>query len=110
MSKIEQKVMASVVVIYAVRRATSPFMLKMYTLVLSVVGIAAFVSLSHVTSNFMSAMQGGLPSIATFTATALLQTKFVVQLALVVGAAAVASLSIDVLRMQNRQPMPFVVG
>jgi len=109
-SKIEQQVMASVAVIYSVRHATSPFMLKLYAVVLSAAGIVAFVSISHVASNFVAVMQGGLPSIANYTTTAVLHTTLIVQLALVVGIAALISMMLDIARQPSRQFSPFVVG
>ena len=85
MSKIQQKVMAGVAIIYTARLLTSAVAFKVYGLMLSFVGIVAFVSLSNVVSNFASVAQGGVFNIGTFVLSAVLGTTLVVQLALVVG-------------------------
>ena len=90
--------MASVGVIYAVRRLTSATALKVYALSLSLVGIVMFVSLSHVFQNFAAVGHGGLPSVTAFALAAVLQTKLIVQLALVVGGCVFISLIVDTVR------------
>lgn len=99
MTKIEQQVMAGVMLVYTIRRLTSAFALKMYALVLSVFGVALFVSLSNVAENFTTVAEGGVASIAVFLFSAIVGTTAVVQLALAVGAFAAASLAVDAVRL-----------
>lgn len=99
MTKIEQQVMAGVMIVYAARRLTSAFALKMYALVASALGIMLLVSLSNVAENFTTVAQGGAASVAVFLFSAIVGTTAVVQLALAVGAFAVASLAVDAVRL-----------
>jgi len=98
MTKIEQKVMASVLVVYAGRKLRSVRALEIYTLVLSAAGIVSLVSVSHVAANFAAIAHGGLGGISVFVLSAVLQTKLMVQLALLVGAAALIALLVDATR------------
>jgi hypothetical protein len=98
MTNIEQQVMAGVMVVYAARRLTSAFALKMYALALSAFGIVLFVSLSNVAENFTTVAEGGAASVAVFLFSAIVGTTAVVQLALAVGAFAAASLAVDAVR------------
>ncbi len=102
-SKIEQQVMASVGVIYAARKLTSRFALSCYALALSFLGTAYFVSLPHVLENLTNVAGGGVGSIETFFVSAVLGTKFVVQIALLVGIGALAVMAID-LAHSSSQP------
>ena len=97
-NSIEQQVMGSVAAVYAVRRFANPFMLKVYTLALSAVGVFAFVSLSHVGANFMAVEGHGAPAVSSFVFSAVTKTTLLVQLALVVGAIAFVSLFADALK------------
>jgi len=97
-NNIEQKVMASVAVIYAARKLVSMTALKLYALVLSLGGIVAFVSISNVFANFVNVAQGGVGSIALFTISAVLGTTLLVQVALALCAAATISLVVPVFR------------
>ena len=97
-TKIEQQVMAGVASIYAWRVLSGRTALECYALFLSAFGVTLFVSLPHVFANFSSVAAGGLPNITTFILTAVLGTKLVVQLALVVGAFALLLLARDVVR------------
>lgn len=98
MTRIQQQVMASVAIIYAIRQLTSSLALKVYGLTLSGAGIVAFVSLSNVFANFLSVANGGLSNIATFVLSAVLGTTLVVQLALVVGVLTLGLLLLDAAR------------
>jgi hypothetical protein len=106
-SKIEQQVMASVGVVYAVRKATSRLALECYALVLSLAGTAYFVSLPHVWANFMHVANGGVLSVGTFVITAVLSTKLVVQIAVSVGAIAFILMAVDVVRGTSQQETIF---
>jgi len=97
-SKIEQQVMAGVAVVYTTRKLTSHFALECYALVLSFVGAAYFVSLPNVFENLTHVAQGGAVSIGVFFLTAILQTKLAVQIALLVGAASLVFMGVDVAR------------
>jgi hypothetical protein len=98
MTKIEQQVMASVAVIYAVRKLTSRFAFEVYALVLSLAGVATLVSLSHVAANFLAASHAGPGGVSTFTLSAVLGTKLIVQLALLVGGIAAVALVVDMVK------------
>ncbi len=103
MSKIEQQVMANVTLIYAARIATSATALKLYTLALSVLGLAALVSISNIAANFVNVLtQGGVGGVLGFVISALLGTTIVVQLTLAVAAASAALLVAPVLRPSGR--------
>lgn len=102
MTRIQQQVMASVAIIYALRQLTSSLALKVYGLTLSVVGIVAFVSLSNVLSNLALVAQGGVFNVGTFVLSAVLGTTLVVQMALVVGAITLGLLLVDAVRSLAR--------
>ena len=98
MTNLEQRVMASVRIIYTVRSLTSATALKLYVLALSFAGIVMLVSVSDVAVNFAHVSQGGVGNIAGYAIAAVLGTKFVVQLALIVGLASFVSLVAPALR------------
>lgn len=98
MSKIEEQVMANVSLIYAGRILTSKTAIKLYALLLSVVGIATLVSVSNVVSNFVNAAHGGVGSVAIFAVSAVLGTTLMVQVVLAIAAASAISLVVPVLR------------
>ncbi|MCX6819833.1 MAG: hypothetical protein NT019_00890 [Candidatus Adlerbacteria bacterium] len=100
-SKIEQQVMASVAVVYTARRLTSRFALECYALVLSFVGTVFFVSLPHVAANLSNVASGGVGSIEAFIISAVLGTKLIVQLALLVGACALVAMGVDMSRANS---------
>jgi len=97
-STIEKNVMASVRVVYGARLLTSVTALKVYAFALSVVGVAAFVSVPHVAANFVAVANGGLGTMAAFALAAVAQTKLMVQAALLVGIFAFASLGLEAAR------------
>ncbi|MDP4020612.1 MAG: hypothetical protein Q8P58_01020 [Candidatus Adlerbacteria bacterium] len=97
-SKLEQRVMGNIAVIYAARKLVSITALKLYALVFSLGGIVAFVSVSNVMSNFVNVAHGGVGSIALFTVSAVLGTTLLVQVALALCAAATISLVVPVFR------------
>jgi hypothetical protein len=92
MTSIERQVMASVAVIYAARMLISVTALKLYVLVISLYGITAFVSVSHVMHNFEAVLQGGAPAVSVFLISAILSTTIIVQAALALCAVATISL------------------
>jgi hypothetical protein len=98
MSNLEQKVMANVAMIYTARKLVGKTALKFYVLVLSLVGILFLVSLPHVADNFAHVASGGVGSISAFILTAVLSTTLVVQLTLLLSAAAFVSIVADYLR------------
>jgi len=98
MTNIERNVMASVAVIYIVRKLISPLALQWYALVLSVMGIALFVSVPHVAQNFQAVASGGISSILAFIFSAIISTTLVVQAWLLLGSAAIISLFLRVAR------------
>ena len=98
MSKIETQVMGSVAVIYGARTLASATALRLYALVLSLVGIAYFASVPHVLFNFESVASHGPASVGVFIVYAVLSTTVVVQFALAVGAAAFISLAVSAVR------------
>lgn len=97
-SKIEKQVMAGVAVVYAVRKLTSRFALECYALALSFAGAAYFVSLPHVFENLTHVAQGGIVSVGVFFVSAVLQTKLIVQIAVLVGAVSLVLIGMDVAR------------
>ena len=101
MKTIEQRVMTNVAVIYIVRKFTGFTALKLYALVVSILGIATFVSVSNVMTNFTHVAQGGVESIVTFVIAAILGTTIAVQIALLLGVAAVLSLIVDAVRSRS---------
>ncbi len=95
---IEQQVMANIAVIYTARKFFSRTALKVYALAVSALGIATFVSVSNVTANFSSVAQNGVESAVAFLVAAVLGTTLAVQIALLLGAAAVLSLVADAVK------------
>ena len=76
MSKIQQQVMASVLVVYALRRATSPFALKAYALSAALLALVLTVSVPHIATNLM---QVGLSGLGAFIVGAVRSTTLTVQ-------------------------------
>lgn len=97
-NSIEQQVMATVAVVYVARRLTSRTALELYALVVSTVGIVAFVSVSNVTANLVNAAQNGIESIVVYMVAAILGTTIVVQIALVLGVVAFLLLVSDIIK------------
>lgn len=97
-TKIEQQVMAGVGTVYVARKLVSRTALECYALFLCAFSITLFVSLPHVFLNFESITASGLPGIVGFILSAVLGTKLVVQLTLVVGTVALLALARDVTR------------
>lgn len=98
MTNLEQRVMAGVAVVWAARKLLSATALKLYVLLLSIGGIATFVSVSNVVHNFMHVLQNGPWGVAVFAEAAVLGTSVVVQLALIAAIAAFISLVAPALR------------
>ncbi|HVU80337.1 MAG TPA: hypothetical protein VHD37_03175 [Candidatus Paceibacterota bacterium] len=98
MTKIETQVMASVGVIYAVRKLLGPTALKLYALTLSLAGVTTFASVPSVLHNFQSVAVAGPGSVALFVVYAVLGTTIIVQFALAVGATAAISLFVSGVR------------
>ena len=97
-STIEKNVMAAVRVAYVGRLLGSATALKVYAFAISVVGVAAFVSVPHVAANFMAVANGGFGAVTVFLLAAVTQTKVMVQAALLVGMFALASLGLEAVR------------
>lgn len=98
MSKIEQQVMASVAVIYAVHALMSMTALKLYALVASVWAFGALVWVAHVEQNFVQVMNGGVFAAGNFILSAFVHTRTPVQLVILVAVFAFGSLAIDFAR------------
>jgi hypothetical protein len=98
MKTLEQKVMTNIAVIYIGRKFVSRTAFKLYALAVSVVGIVTFVSVSNVTMNFTNVAQNGVESTVAFLVAAILGTTIVVQIALILGAAAAFSLLVDAIK------------
>lgn len=107
-TKIERQVMASIAIVYAVRKATSRIALECYALVLSFAGAAVFVSLPHVAANLSNVASGGIVSIGAFFISAVLGTKLIVQLALLVGISALVLMAVDIARSGSANNPNFV--
>lgn len=95
-TKLQQRVMASVLVIWAARKLVGITALKIYVLALAALGIVSLVSVPHVAANLMAVH--GLSGLVNFMLAAILNTKLVVQLSLVAGSLALASLFVGFVR------------
>ncbi len=104
MSTIEKHVMATVRIIYVARLCTTRLAFESYALLLSLIGIATLVSVPHVLTNLFSVANHGLLGIGTFLLAAVMRTKIVVQVALLVGAGALLLLSTDIIRSLRLLP------
>lgn len=98
MSNIQQKVMASVLVIYLARKATGPTALKCYALVLSLWGMGRLVWVSKVVENFSTVAQSGVLSVGNFVLVAVEHAHISVQLMLAVILVAGVWLLLDLAR------------
>jgi hypothetical protein len=98
-SKIEQQVMAAVGTAYVARQLVSATALKLYVCALSLFALARLVWVERVFENFS---QVGLGHAARFLMEAVMNTNFVVQIALVVLVVAGVSLMRDLLRLTDR--------
>ena len=94
-SKIEQQVMASVVVIYTARQLVSATALKLYVCAASLYGIAKLVWVSRVWENLAHV---GVQNALHFALSAVLNTHLPVQIALAVFVVAGVSLFVDLVR------------
>lgn len=95
MTKIEQQVMGSVAVIYAVRQLLSATAMKVYVCAASLYGIASLVWVARVFENLATV---GAAGSLQFMVAAVLNTDTLVQLALLVGTFALFSLLFDFAR------------
>lgn len=95
MSRIEDKVMASVLVIHTARRAVSRTALKAYVAGISVGTIGYLVSLPNVLRNLSNV---GVDGILSFISGAVTQTEVTVQLALVLAVVFGALFARDLVR------------
>ncbi len=103
MTILEQNIMAGVRVIYAVRMLVSGIALKVYAFIASVAGTMALVSVPHVVANFMTVAQGGASSIVMFLFLALIKTKLLVQIAVVLGGMSLVLLARDTMHALSAQ-------
>ena len=94
-SKIEQQVMASVGIVYAVRQLVSATALKLYVCAFSLYGIGRLVWVSHVFENWANV---GFQGTLQFVASAVLNTHLSVQLTLMVLIVAAFSLFLNFTR------------
>lgn len=94
-SEIEKNVMASVGAIYAGRKLTSITAIRLYVLCASLIAIASLVSVPDVLANLMQISVG---DIGTFILAAVLNTKLLVQLAVLVTVIVGAWFVVDILR------------
>ncbi len=95
MTTIEQNVMASVRVIYVLRRLTSATALKLYVCAASLWGIGQLVFVSKVFENLSHV---GTTGSLQFALAAFFNTELMVQLVLLAATLAVISLFVDVFR------------
>ena len=95
-SKIEQRVMAGVGVVYTARQLVSATALKLYVCALSLYGIGRLVWVSHVFQNWANV---GLQGSLEFVSAAIINTHLPVQIALMVLIVAALSLIRDFTRL-----------
>lgn len=77
MSNVRNKVVASVLIIYALRRVLSAVMLKIYALIAAGIAIAFTVSVPNIIENLLNV---GLQGLSAFLISALVSTTFGVQI------------------------------
>ncbi len=99
MSKIEQQVMAAVLVIHTARALVSAAAIKFYALAASLAAIFSLSSVPHIVANLEHVGVGGL---ATFVFVAFIKTGMLVRIATVVGAVALAWIAADLVRRAAR--------
>lgn len=104
MSIIKQNVMASVLVVYFARKATSRTALECYALFLCAFSTTVLVSLPNVFQNLLAVAQSGLPAIGLFVLSALSNTSHAVQLVLLIGLAASVLIAFDALKALRESP------
>lgn len=90
--------MASVGVIYAVRKAFSPAMLKLYVLAAATVAIWRLVWVTRVEQNFLNVTNGGVVAVGNYVLYAVVHTHLAVQITLAIAAVAFVGLIIDAVR------------
>jgi len=103
-SKIEQQVMASVAVVYAVRKLLSRRALEVYALATSAVVLWQLVWIHKVFENFVAIEKNGLDAIADYLLVAVTNTNLAVQLTLAVATVAFIFLIIDTVRSTSASP------
>lgn len=89
--------MASVGVIYIARKLASRTALECYVLAVAAFALTVMVSVSHVTRNFLGAAHN-INSLAVYLTVAVAQTTHVVQIVLLIAAAATVALGVDIVR------------
>ncbi len=97
-SKIEQQVMASVVVIYTARALAGRRAVEWYVLGASTLALWQLVWVHKVFENFLAIEKNGLGSIVTYLLTAVTHTHLAVQLTLAVATIAFIFLILDTVR------------
>jgi|GEM_PF-4162569 len=93
MNKIEQQVMAAVLMIHAARALISAAAIKLYILAACIVALASLTSISQVLVNLGHI---GPVGYATFFFVAFVKTGLLVRLAVIVGVATVLSLLVEI--------------
>lgn len=101
MTTIEKNVMASVALIYTLRKLVSKAAFELYICIASLWVLGQLVWVSKVFENLANA---GAASSAQFIVAAILNTDAVVQLTLVVGVCAAFLLTLDVVRGSTSRP------
>lgn len=81
-SKVRNQVMASVLIVYTLRRVLSAYMLKIYALAIAALTLAFTVSLPNIIANLMHVGLGGA---VTFIIAAIVSTTLMVQVLSVIA-------------------------
>lgn len=101
-SRIEQRVMASVGVVYAARQLKSRIALESYALVAAGLALWQLTWVHHVVANFFAVERGGLGAILRYLVVAVEHTHALTQLTLLVAAVAGVALVVDAIRTLAR--------
>ncbi len=97
-NKLKIRVMRRVYVLFFARKAVGATAMKIYTLLLSSVGIVSLVSVGNIVSNMPNIPQSSASEVFSFVFYALTHTEFVVQLLIVATLTAVLWLTRDIIR------------
>ena len=106
-SNIERQVMASVAVIYTVRKLLSRTALELYVLAASAVVLWRLVWVHKVFANFFVEEKLGFGAISNYLLYAVEHTNIVVQLTLLVAAVAFVALLVDFVKSAS-EPRAFI--
>jgi hypothetical protein len=106
-SKIERQVMASVAVVYTVRKLISRTAIELYVLALATVAMWRLVWVHRVLQNFSTEQRYGLSATGNYLLVAVEHTQVAVQLTLLVAACAFVALVLDFARSAASRQMAF---